>query len=110
MNKRTRKALEASIKHWKENRQAETPHQVSAYSDSCPLCELFIYSRPPEDPCTGCPVMEKTGHRLCVHSPWKAASRALEAWRLLSTWRRAFRAACTREIKFLKSLREDDNA
>ena len=43
-------------------------------ADSCPLCQVYhpgivigIHER---EPCTGCPVKNKTGHGFCRTTPW----------------------------------------
>ena len=118
MNKRTAKALEKSIEHHKQNLLAETPDDVRLGADFCALCNLFNkYDRPINNTdCIGCPVHKKTGEKYCGGTPYEESRRAFISWYNYyecyectgkhSQYRRKFRAAEKKEIKFLESLRE----
>lgn len=116
MDKRTREALEASIKHWQENVAAEEYLRASLRAEDCALCIKFNSHATDENSegektdCIGCPVMERTGIRYCEGSPYGRASRALANWRLHAENREAFRAAAQRELDFLISLRPAEEA
>lgn len=64
MDAETLTALQGSIKKW-EGIVARTG--VDDGQDNCPLCQKFANL---DDECNGCPVREKTGHMLCMHSPY----------------------------------------
>lgn len=85
MNKKTRKALEGSIKKW-EGIAAGTVADLGA--DNCPLCKMFLGSD-----CKGCPVYEKTGRDSCEGTPYQ------KKW-VPVAWRRQIRpTATTKEEK-----------
>ena len=102
MPARTLAALKASIMHWTENVQAETPDQTRLGQDHCALCQAF-----PRVDCMGCPVMKKTGQPGCDGSPyidvmdahawWEDAPDSPEA-------RAEWVTAATAERDFLVSL------
>ena len=117
MDIKTRKALEASIKHWKANVAAEKSYDATSGASSCALCALFRRPSRDDGACQGCPVREKSGFDFCFGTPFPAAARALENWRMPWTttmsdaqlrlqWLRAARA----ELAFLKSLRPKKSA
>ncbi len=109
MDKMTRDALEASIKHWQQNVDAETPDVASCLSEDCALCQAFPYEF-----CDGCPVSEKTGMAECGQTPYLNALLAWIDWKLINSADNlhAFRAAAQAELDFLTSLRpsEDEDA
>lgn len=108
MDKRTREALEASIKHWQDNVAAETHLDADTGWRSCDLCLLFYNSD-----CEGCPVHRKTGKDACKGSPYGKASDALYRWELgpdIAERKSAFRAAAQKELDFLISLRPVEEA
>lgn len=98
-------ALEASIQHWIENRDAETPGGVSLATKDCALCQMFR-----KTDCNGCPVKERTGNMRCYGSPYYAADCAAEMWLFnpdSPEVEAAFRKAAQAEVDFLKSLRKE---
>ncbi len=105
-------ALEASIKHWRENVKAETPDDVLTGCENCALCAEF-YSLD----CKGCPVYLRTGGIVCRGSPYDAAYVALRGeWIHVNpddkpAWlaaRDKFRKAAQADVDFLISLRETE--
>lgn len=103
MTPETAQALEASIKHWRDNVEAKTPGQASCEELDCALCGLFF-----ERNCKGCPVNEKTGLRFCRGTPHGAAVSAHSDWEWGPGGGRAhFRAAAQDMLSFLEGLRED---
>lgn len=117
MDNKTKKALEASIKHWEENAAAETPDDVKITHLDCALCGLFFVGDCDEgNGCEGCPVYEFTGVEGCKDTPYQNAYRARNAWSSAHTGHvlsqteaaeKAFRAAARVEIRFLKGLRDE---
>ena len=111
MNKRTAKALEKSIEHHKQNLLAKTPDDVRLGCKACALCKLYRYI--PGNPfCKGCPVAERADRALCYNTPYTELDNANDDW--CNHWRetgkhgqyrRKFRAAEKKEIKFLEGLR-----
>lgn len=103
MDERTAEALEASIKHWEENREVSKPEQAKIDANDCALCNLYVL-----DGCEGCPVAQRSGHKGCHGSPYFDARFTLADWR---KWpddpdrKQAWQKACDAEIAFLKSLR-----
>lgn len=63
MDPATLVALKGSIAKW-EGIVAGGPE------GDCPLCLMFFRGRPIEDICVGCPVMERTGRRMCRGTPY----------------------------------------
>ncbi len=112
--KRTKTALERSIAKWEANTKAEYPHQFRVSSKDCPLCgEFKAYGL--IAPCSYCPVYRKTGANFCRGTPYVEALRVLHLWELGATdnateeqLRANAQAAAREEVKFLKSLREQE--
>ena len=103
---RTRKALEASIQHWRDNLAAETPNEADTSADSCALCGEFAKNLG-RGACQDCPVHERTGVRYCAKTPYVKAYYALERWRFTqsATDRDDFRVWAKAEVELLESLR-----
>jgi hypothetical protein len=104
MNKKTAKALEKSIAHWRRMHDAESPEDLgkeSPYGDYCALCDLFSGKD-----CEGCPVAIKTGKTECDGSPWANARDFFGQWKSGWSTRAEWRKAARKEITFLESLRE----
>ena len=106
MNEQTLQALQAlndSIKHWQENRDATTPSQVSVGWRSCALCLLFISSN-----CQGCPVADYLGTTGCEGSPYDDAvdyyNDEIKYNPANDCLNDVWRELCQKEIDFLKSL------
>jgi hypothetical protein len=99
MDARTRKALEASIKHWEMNVAAGSTADVSVQESSCALCSEFIDSG-----CSDCPVFERSGRAFCRDTPYIQACRALARWKSYPYERREFSLAAQAELDFLRSL------
>lgn len=93
-------AIDASIEHWKQNRDAKTPWEVSTDVSACALCDLY-YS----NGCKGCPVSENTGKTRCGGTPYFAARAALVDWGFNLGEKNTFIEACQRQIDYLESLR-----
>ena len=104
MNATTRKALEASIRHWermrdgkrrmvgpRNNQGVEVPE-----APDCALCRRFR-----GDDCVGCPVADSTGVTHCDNTPYDAADTAWDAYGIES---RQFILAADREVEFLRGL------
>lgn len=117
MDKKTKKALEASIRHWEENYNAEVPSQVSLGTRACALCGLFakrVKLRGLQ--CSDkCPVKAVSGKDACKNTPYDKATDTLFDWYRryrdyqpiagsYDRWREAAQA----EVDFLKSLRETE--
>jgi len=97
----TKKALLASIEHWKQNETAESLDDVHLGRDHCPLCKRFGDDcvRRTKTTIERCPVYAKTGGNSCRLSPYQAAADAHNNETL-----RTFRRAAKAERKFLESL------
>ena len=65
MNKRTRKALEGSIRKWEDVRDGKIKDKRG---DNCPLCALF--NNHGDDDCEGCPVAIQANDRHCSGTPY----------------------------------------
>lgn len=105
MDKRTAKALEASIAHWERNVAAETPDGAGVSGADCALCAEFRNKS--ENQCGGCPVRDKTGLICCLDTPYASAVSRFVSWIDDPSLRSAWRAAAQRELDFLKSLRAE---
>jgi hypothetical protein len=97
----TKKALLASIEHWRELEQAKSFYDVQLGPDQCALCQRFGYpcERTIQKTTERCPVYKSTGLKSCRGSPFSDADCASEDEDL-----HAFRAAARREREFLESL------
>lgn len=67
----TLKALQGSIAKWE--RVVAEGKDGTNWMD-CPLCGLFW-----RENCSGCPVRDRTGYRMCQGSPFEAYSDARES-------------------------------
>lgn len=108
MDARTLEALKASIAKWERNAVAKTPEDYHPYSDTCPLCFLFV-----ENCCNGCPVADSADQSHCEGTPWEDVPDAFDSWRYYaaissrsaaSRAREAALAAAREEVAFLQSL------
>jgi hypothetical protein len=102
MTRKTLKALQASIEHWKRMR-TDIDCGEQPYDNDCPLCKLFIVDE--SHHCTDCPVYKKTGVNECQSTPWRDAEQAwmnfsIDDKATVAQWRRA----AMKMIKFLESL------
>ena len=113
MHPDTRKALEKSIQHWKNN---ATPGKFEGYfAQNCALCARFnngeenglVY-------CTRtteyggeetCPVAEDNGRPECEGSPWYSVSSAAGKF---GTDSKEFRHQAQRMVEYLESLLPKD--
>lgn len=110
MDAETLAALKASIQHWRENVEAETPKYAAVGSIHCALCRKF--NRPTDSSgngegacfCRGCPVFDKTGYESCAYTPFDEAAEKLLQWRYGNADRGDWRAAAQAELDFLISL------
>jgi hypothetical protein len=106
MNKKTKKALDGSIKKWEKILAGKIADKGD---ENCPLCKIFCkfdvnYSYK----CDGCPVKDKTGRNLCCGTPyddWDYSDVLLEDCKEDYIF---FKKQASAELKFLKSLREGD--
>lgn len=111
MRAATKKALLASIDHWRQNEKAATLNDIRIGPQHCALCTRFwIGGRSKtgqHSPCTRftpttsepCPVFKDTGKIYCQNSPFDSCAKAYEDCDL-----RAFRRAAKKEREFLESL------
>lgn len=67
MNAETLTALKGSIAKW-EAIVAGTG--TNGGTSDCPLCKLYNVNRSFVDQCGGCPVMDRTGMKRCIGSPY----------------------------------------
>ena len=86
-------ALKESIKKWEwlAKHRGSPPYTDS---ETCALCNIYILGD--KNNCTGCPVMERTGEKSCVGTPYYDYSMALG--------HKKAKLAARAEVKFLKSL------
>lgn len=111
MRAATKKALLASIDHWRQNEKATTLNDVHIGPDACALCSRFGAGGRTKQgdwvrciritPSTSepCPIHKATGAIGCVGTPYGSCRRATFARDL-----RAFRRAAKKEREFLESL------
>lgn len=100
MKQEVREALEASIRHWEENRDARSPKHVHYGAEACALCDLFFHVG-----CVGCPVAHFTRKMVCSGSPYDRAVEAYKKWRVEEeNGHEEFRAAAQAEVDFLRNL------
>ena len=107
MTPEVREALEASIKHWEENRDARSPADVTYSVQHCALCQLFFYNY--LNRCSGCPIQERTGRSLCEDTPYEDAVNARTAWKNGYASQEDFQTAAQAEVDFLKNLLPPEN-
>lgn len=100
MNKKTAKALEASIKHWEENLKATVLDEISVQGEDCALCMLHLGPS-----CGDCIINQATGESGCDDSPYMEAVKIHDNILNFDNWT-GWKKACKAEIKFLKGLRE----
>ena len=94
MTPKTRKALEASIKHWERNVTGRT---TTISSEHCALCRLFL-----DAGCKGCPVSNYTGKDICRGTPYVEIARMDDKNENLNSLK--FRSLAFKELRFLESL------
>ena len=69
MNNEQRTALEASIKHWKDNLKAAKKGKIGAIHigvSTCACCDLYF-----DNNCKDCPIYEYTGMSTCGATPYE---------------------------------------
>ena len=98
-------ALIKSIQKWQDivdGKNTDAPD-----SKNCPLCEVFYGTYPKQ--CIGCPVMKRTGISQCQNTPYNAAWRRWDEFKINKTEesRLAYIEAAKLELDFLKSLLTD---
>lgn len=102
------KPLEDSIKVW-EGHLAETdPRKIVLGSNNCPLCRVYL-DLGHLNKCLQCPIWEKTGVSGCKNTPYWDAFTSWEDWYgdpRNPVLRKLWHIECSREIAFLKSLRD----
>ena len=106
MDRKTRKALKASIAHWYRISACKTKEELyreGFYSEECALCQMFDNADSPVS-CRGCPVSQSTGVCCCEKSPYKAALNSLRKWLHTGEWDNTDQANIEAEIRFLESL------
>ena len=93
----SRKALLASIEHWKRLEACETIDAVDeegTCAEHCALCGLYFHKD-----CAGCPVFKHTGQTCCEGTPYYDADMALYSDDMDS-----FREHATEMRRFLEEL------
>lgn len=106
MRQATKKALLASIEHWKQNEQAASLADATIGPQDCALCQRFdngYCERQTETTTERCPVYAKTGEDCCEQTPYYEAYAAYDDGNLP-----AFRRAAKAEREFLESLLPSD--
>lgn len=91
-----RKALLASVAHWRRMATGKFRKGEMPSGDCCPLCKLHSHG------CSGCPVMASTGQPSCYGSPYYQARACFNVFGGNSA---SFRAAARMELRFLESLK-----
>ncbi len=112
----TLKALKESIAKWEKNAElkgADVRFSKHLGIDNCPLCLLF-YSYTQNRICGNCPVAEQGGTTGCENTPYGQCIRItdncdvhlrkLDSPAKKAALTRKWRAACRKEVEFLKSL------
>ena len=105
MDKKTKEALEASIKKWQDIADGTG---VDEGSINCPLCHIYNYKN-----CKGCPISERTKNRSCNKTPYNEwAKHISHAHPLYQGSNRVICETCKNialeEVKFLESLKEKE--
>ena len=95
MNRKTKAALEASIKHWEDLTNIKDIKDARIGSRECALCSLFT-----EQYCVGCPVRRASGEPNCHRTPYENACSEYHKNDLDK-----FLVEAKRELEFLISLR-----
>jgi hypothetical protein len=105
MDEATRTALEESIAHWRDI--------VDGWSDdmsagACALCRKFRT----QASCGACPVALKVSADYCANTPYAEVNfyKVLMLGAPSPGNEKAFRAAAQKELEFLESLRDPDEA
>ena len=98
MKAKTLKALNDSIAHWTRFASGTSKPKEEPYTADCALCKVFYRQ---SGNCDGCPVMEKTGLRMCIGSPY---IRAESAFSIHGKDSKQFKTAAKAELAFLKGL------
>lgn len=62
-------ALDKSIAHWERMAAGTHAGDEEPTDDHCDCCAEFL-------PCMECPIRLRTGHLLCVGTPYEAAAKA----------------------------------
>ena len=111
MDKRTLRAIEASIRHWIRMRDGKRREMKDPFgtrletpcTSHCALCR--IYDGVWEE-CTDCPIKQRTGLRLCQGTPYMRAAEAVNDLGVNGTVTPAsvYHMRVNREIDFLRSL------
>ena len=106
MKKKTKTALEESIKKWEKNTEATVWDDVLISREDCALCDLFNgpKQQTTKSFCKGCPVYKKTGQKFCVGTPYIDVYDMVE-WR--DELNETDKENIKKEVEFLKSLREE---
>lgn len=100
MNADTLRALEESIAHWTRLSTGTQTQGETIFTAHCALCQLFN-AEAAENPCSGCPVMQRTGEPQCLSTPWKDVYFARKDFGQDSL---EFRLAAKEMLSFLESL------
>lgn len=108
MNSKTLEALRASIAHWDRLASGNRNKGEMIGVNHCSLCSVF-YSLTSLS-CDGCPVMQRTGKRFCVDSPYGEAANIIEDNEGEAGYDLpAFKETAMRELEFLRSLLPEDH-
>lgn len=113
MDNKTLTALRESIAHWDRMASGKRQKDEHIGVPDCALCALFwTWDKLGTDSpsCVKCPVMQRTGKKFCVGSPFDAASNIVNDHHGDEGYDTPeFREAAMRELEFLRSLLPEDH-
>lgn len=112
MDESTREAVLDSVRKYRNLMWLARPDMIfntrMGITD-CPLCKKFFRAFVEEN-CKMCPVRIKTGHPLCMYTPYgkvmQARSNILNDGVSIDSRTKRWREACKAEAEFLESLLE----
>jgi len=97
MNKKQKKALEESIKHWERMRDDPDCGEEPLDGD-CACCKLYY-----ESDCIECPIFAFTDALYCNNTPYVKAYRY---WRYRGPESKLFKRWAQKEVDFLNKVLE----
>jgi len=101
MNEEQRLALGKSIVHWEHLRDRD-PKMAPPTVGNCACCDKFKVTFDDEvEDCEGCPILQGTGKRYCLSTPYWEAVRL---WEYHNGWSEEFGAQAGLEVEFLTKL------
>lgn len=115
INAKAKRALEKSIEKWELNLLHAQRADWSAITLNCRTCALcceFLIDYegrmfPDQSRCVGCPVYERTGLKTCEGTPYYEVVNIMHRKFFNVHDEEALIDAISREVEFLKSLRND---